>query len=147
MGCKYENEIIIDDLIIKTKPLSYKQFTVLNLKNFELQQKLRQSDLLESKEDQQLLINELWVDLANTQKELYIASIESVQTPDITVSELGFIKEWIENCDKRIIDEIKKQIDNTRKKWNIPSFKVVCDCGTEANIAIDLDYSNFFVKA
>ena len=147
MGCKYENKIVIDDLIIKTKPLTYRQFTFLNLKNFELQQKLRQSELLESKEEQQLIINELWIELANTQKDLFIYSIESVQTPEITVTELGFIVEWIENCEKRIIDEIKKQIDNTRKQWSIPAYKIICECGTEASISIDLDYSNFFVKA
>lgn len=146
-ACKYDNKIVINDLIIKTKPLTYKQFTMFNIKNFELQRKLGQAEKLVDKEKQQELINELWLDLSNTQKELYITNIDSVQTPDQSVTELGFITEWIENCDKSVVDAIKRHLDKTRAAWNIPPFNVVCECGEEARLAVDLDYSNFFVKA
>jgi hypothetical protein len=146
-ACKYDNKIVINDLIIKTKPLTYKQFTMFNIKNFELQQKLSQAEKLVDKEKQQEIINELWLDLSNTQKELYITNIDSVQTPVQSVSELGFITEWIENCDKEVVDAIKLHLDKTRTAWNIPPYNVVCECGVEARIAVDLDYSNFFVNA
>lgn len=147
MSCKYDNKIVIKDLIIKTKPFTYKQFTEFNIKNFQLRQKLVQVEKLESKDEQQASINELWMELAEIQKDSYVSSIDSVQTPEITVSERGYILEWIENCDKEIIDAIKKQIEDTKKQWMVPPLSVKCDCGQEALISIDLDYSNFFDNA
>jgi hypothetical protein len=147
MSCKYDNKIVIRDLIIKTKPFSYKQFTDFNIKNFELRQKLSQVENLESKEEQQESINALWIELAEIQRDSYVASIDSVQTTDMTVSERGYILEWIENCDKEITDAIKKQIENTKQKWNIPPMSVQCECGKDALLNIDLDYSNFFDNA
>jgi len=147
MACKYDNRIVIRDLIIKTKPFSYKQFTDFNIKNFELRQKLSQVEKLESKDEQQESINQLWLELAEIQKDSIVASIDSVQTADMTVSERGFILEWVENCDKEITDAIKAQIENTKRQWSIPPMSVKCECGQEAFLNIDLDYSNFFDNA
>lgn len=147
MSCKYDNKIVIKDLIIKTKPFTYKQFTEFNIKNFQLRQKISQVEQIESKDEQQASINDLWYELAVIQKDSYVASIDSVQTAERTVTERGYILEWIENCDKEITDAIKKHINETKKQWEIPPVSVKCECGQETSISIDLDYSNFFGNA
>ena len=135
----------IDDLVIKTKPLTYRQLTDFNMKNFSLQQKLSQAQLMEPAE-QKPFVDELWKELADTQRELFTASVESVETADFTVVERGYIAEWLENCDKGITDTIKKHFDKNRKTWEMPSFPVICsNCKAHVNLSIDLDQSNFFV--
>jgi hypothetical protein len=145
--CNYDNKIVIDSLVIKTRPLTYKQLTEFNIQNFELQQKLSQVDGL-PKDQQQAFINELWKELAATQSLLFLYSVESVETVDSVVSERGFIEEWLENCDKTITDAIKKHFDLNKKKWEMPSFPVKCsNCNAEFKLDIELDQSNFFAQA
>jgi hypothetical protein len=146
-ACKYDNTIKLGKLTIKTKPLSYKQFTGFNIRNFELQQKLSQVEKLASQEEQQTAITKLWLDLSIIQNELYVTTVDSVQTPESTVTEREHITEWISNCDKDVIAAIKGQIDKTKTQWTIPPYKVMCECGVEASLTVDLDYSNFFAKA
>lgn len=146
-ACEYDNKIIIDDLVIKTRPLTYRQLTEFNIKNFEMQQKLSQVSSM-PKSDQQAFINTLWKDLADAQALLLLYSVESVEIIDNIVSERGFIEEWLKNCDKIITDAIKNHFEENKKKWKMPTFPVKCtNCGATCNLIIELDQSNFFVQA
>ena len=145
-SCKYDNKISLENMVIKTQPLTYKQSTMFSLKNFSLQQRLSQAEKLTDKDEQQKIINDLFKELATLQNELYFLSIESVEVGNTVVDQKEFIKEWLENCDKSIFDAIKKQIDKNRDTWTTPSFPVKCSaCDTSVNLKVDLDQSNFFV--
>jgi hypothetical protein len=145
-ACKYNDTIVLKDFTIKTKPLNYKQLTNFNLKNFELQQKLSQAEKIEDKEEQQKNINELWRELAESQHNLYLSSIESVEVNGQLVVEKNFINEWLANCDKSVLDAIKTQMETNKTVWQMPMFPVKCgECEAEIDLTVDLDQSNFFV--
>jgi len=145
---KYDNTINLDKMVIKTKPLTYKESTEFNLKNFKLQQKLKQTETIDDQAEQQKIINELFKDLSLVQSELYKASVESVQVDTTVVTEPEYISEWLSNCDKSVYDAIKDHIEKTRDSWKTPEFPVKCDtCGTETSLTLELDQSNFFGKA
>jgi len=78
-SCKYDNKIVLENMVIKTQPLTYKQSTMFSLKNFSLQQRLSQAEKLTDKDEQQKIINDLFKELATLQNELYFLSIESVE--------------------------------------------------------------------
>jgi len=142
---QYESKVVLKDLVIKIQPLSYRQSTDFNLRNFRLQQKLRQTDEIEDRTRQQELINELFKELAIIQSDLYKASVESVEIANKVVTESSFIYEWLNNCDKNIYDAIKNHIEANRKSMNNPPYHVKCDnCGTEVDLTVELDQSNFF---
>lgn len=146
--CVYNNRLVYGDLIILTRPLSYKQATDINLKTYELQQKLAQADSIENAEEQQSVVNELWKDFAKAQQTLLGMVVESVEMPGATVTERGYITEWLANCDNDTITAIKKHIDENKAAWSMPTFPVKCEnCGAKTDISTDLDYSNFFVRA
>jgi len=47
-----------------------------------------------------------------------------------------------------VFDAIKARNQKNNDAWAMPRFPVKCDnCGQEANLAVDLDQSNFFVQA
>ena len=80
------------------------------------------------------------------QNEIFVSGIESIEVGSTSVTERGYIKEWIENCDSAIVDKIKDQIFNNQLKWISPSQKVKCDsCGTESKLTVSLDQADFFV--
>ena len=84
------------------------------------------------------------------QNDLYWQSIDSVETGDMVVNEREYIREWIQNCDREIFDEIKSQIEKNKAIWTTPNYDVKCEnteCNAQNKIRIDLDQSNFFVKA
>lgn len=143
---KYDNRIVVGDLVIKTQPLTFRQSMEFNIKNFEVQQQLFQTDKIESNEEKQKIIDKLWNEFAQTQHKLYTLSIESVETPTQTVNERGHIEEWISNCDSLITDKIKTHLNKLKLDWEIPKFPVECNnCAAKSELTIDLNYSNFFL--
>lgn len=148
-GKKYDNKIVVDEtLTVKTQPLNYKQITDLNIKTYKLQQKLNQAFNIENEDEQRDIVRDLFVELAETQAHLYFLSVESVELQNTIVTDRDHIVEWLKNCDKLVIDKIKKHIETTRSEWRVPGFPVKCEeCGAENTVTIDLDQSNFFDEA
>jgi hypothetical protein len=149
-NCTYDNVVALKELTVKLKPLTYKQQTDYNLQIYELQKQVRQATDITNTAEQQATLNKLWEDLAQIQLSLNINSIDSVQTPDITVNERAHISEWLANCDSEVSLKIKDAIDANRNTWTIPPYSVTCtnqECKHESKLSIDLDNSNFFASA
>ena len=147
-NCKYDNILKLGDLVVKTKPLTYKQSTDLAIKGFKLRQQLGQLDFLETDDEKNSAIKKLFEELSTVQHELYLYSVEQVEMGEIVVTEQEFIVDWLKNCDKSYYDMIKEHIEKNRIAWDLPSFPVQCtDCNVESRIFIELDQSNFFEKA
>ena len=53
MNCVYDNKIVLDDLTIQLTPLTYKQSTEFNLINFQLQQKIANTDVITDETEKQ----------------------------------------------------------------------------------------------
>jgi len=148
MGCQYENKIVLKEFTINLKPLNYKASTEFNLRNFRLQQRIAQAEVMDNTPERQELINSLFKELAAIQTEIYKVTIDSVDIGSQVVTETAFILEWLDNCDKSVFDAIKQLNQRNTDTWTMPKFPVKCDeCGTEVNLTVDLDQSNFFVQA
>jgi len=148
MQCHYENTIVLDQMVIKTQPLTYKRSTELNLKNFQLQQQMEQALNLEDSEAKQHQYTEIFKAISDLQIEIMKASIESIEVDGQIVTERSFISEWLANCDKSVVDSIKELNQQNSNTWAIPEFNVECDsCNALNKVRIELDESNFFVKA
>jgi hypothetical protein len=146
-NCKYDNVVALKDLTVNLKPLTYKQQTEYNLQIYELQKQVRQATDIADTSEQQTALNKLWEDLAQIQLGLNINSIDSVQTPDVTVNERAHIAEWLANCESEVSTKIKTAIETNRSTWAIPQYPVTCtnaECKHETKLSIELDNSNFF---
>lgn len=147
-NCKYNNILKLGDLVIKTKPLTYKQATDIAIKAFKLRQSLGQIEFLETEDEKSAAIAKLFGELSLVQNEMYLQSVEQVEIGETIVTEQEFIIDWLKNCEKSQYDSIKEHIEKNRTAWDLPSFPVQCtDCTTESKIFIELDQSNFFEKA
>jgi len=145
-SCQYDNKIVLQDLIIKIQPLDYKQATEINIKNYEMQQKVSQAQLIEDETERNNVISKMFKDLSQIQIESYIACVESIETPNANVTERNFITEYLRNCDKSIFDAITAKIEQNRKTWKFQGYNVKCaECNQENIATIELDPSNFFV--
>jgi len=146
--CQFDSKVVIGDLTITIRPLSYKEATGFNLENFAIQQQLSQILLLPDEKEKQKLMSNLFEELGKLQNKIFIAGVEEISTPTDQVTEHAFIKEFLENCDKTVFDALKEHIDQNNTRWRIPASPTKCEhCGHEDSIAVDLDQSSFFAGA
>lgn len=145
---KFNNKLVLKDLTIVIRPLTYKESTDFSLKNFELQQKLAQLDSIADRNESNLLISQLFEEIGTIQRKLFMLSIESINIGSQVVNEREFIEDWLKNCDQTYYDHIKTHINMTNDSIQIPPYTVQCsECGAENKVIIDLDQSTFFEKA
>ena len=146
--CQYDSKLVLNDLVILTRPLTYKQSTEFSLKNFGYQQRLKQILELTDTTERQTLTTEIFKGLALLKNEIFTAGVDSVDTGKTVVSEKSFIREWIDNCDSSVTDAITKHIEKNQDIWAMPKQHIKCShCDHETDISIDLDQSNFFGNA
>jgi len=145
---KYKNKIVLQDLVINVRPLTYKESTDFGIRNFQLQQQMSQVDSIADDAERQTFINKLFKELAEIRTKIYILSVESVEIGTQTVTERSFIEEWMNNCEKTVFDSITDQIEKNREDWRIPAYKVQCsECEHAVDLRVELDQSNFFAGA
>lgn len=147
-NCKYDSKLVLNELVIKTRPLTYKQSTDFSIRNFQLQQRMRQVVSIEDQEEQKQAVNSTIAELAVLRNELFAANIESISTGDILVTERSYISEWLDNVDRNVVNALKTHLEDNKNKWTAPNHKVKCEsCEHEDTVIIDLDQSNFFDQA
>ena len=145
--CVFTSSVSINDLIIKLKPLSYKNMTMFSIENFSLQKQLGQLSNLDDQTYQDEL-KRLIREFGRLKNKIITANIDQIETTSTVVTESIHISEFIDNCDKLIIDKIKETIDNNNKSRILPIPTAKCtNCNAINNITIDLDNSNFFDQA
>jgi hypothetical protein len=147
-NCQYENTLVLQDLKITTRPLNYKQSSDFALRNFEMQQKLKQLEMVTTNDERKQAMDDLLADLAQTRNEVFSLGIESIDTGSTVVTERAFIKEWVDNVDASVMNAVVNHIEKNRDAWSAPKQHVRCEnCNHEEDIYIDLDQANFFEKA
>lgn len=145
---QYDNRVVLKDVIVKLQPLTYRQITDYGLRNFQLQQMLKQIEKVEDEAERKVQLSKLYSDFAELQNEVYLAGIESIEAGNTVVTERSFIEEWARNTEKGAFDLIRKQVDANREKWKNPPTPVVCDeCKGTDEISVELDNATFFALA
>jgi hypothetical protein len=146
--CQYDNKIVLKDISVSIRPLTYRQWTDFQLKNFSVQKQLQQAINLSDEEEQAKIVNALFELISKLQTEVMMMQIDGVQTSETNVNQREFIEEWLTNSESTVFDAIKSHIDKNRLAWEMPKVNVNCDnCGAENQIQVNLDQSNFFVNA
>lgn len=143
----FNDTIVIGEITIKVRPLTYREMTNFNLENYTLQKKLMQAAQNFEDPENQKLVNQLYSEIAGLQNKVFIQSIESVIVPDGKVDNPEFIQEWIKNSEIELFEKIKQHIDENRKLWRLQPIAVECAaCNSKANLEVTMDQANFFVR-
>lgn len=144
-SCKFISEVVVGDLVIKLKPLTYRKVTEFGLENFLLQKQISKILNLEDEKEKNSHATDIFIKFGILQNKILLSNIDYIETPSETVSEYGYIKEWLDNCDELVINKIKEKIDINTASWKLPSSLVNCSsCGHQHEIEVDIDHSSFF---
>lgn len=143
---EFNNLLQIDDLTLTLRPLTYEEMSHFNIENFKLQKMLNQlvGDTF-SDEQRQTHLDDIYRKLAAIQLEVFVTSIESIQTPESVVTEKEYIVEWLTNSAKPSYHSVKKKLEENKDYWALPSHKIKCvSCDHEDSIEVGMDQSSFF---
>lgn len=150
----FDTEIKInDDLTAYIRPLNYQEYTQNSMKTLEEQRLysiLNEQNLTD--EEKQQRFSESFKKITDITVNSISQSITKIVTPEGTVTDQTFIKEFLENSDKDFFDKFVVALANQRDKFTMPPFKIQTtkeeqEAGApeEFEAPIVLDASNFFV--
>ena len=153
MSARYENVILIDNMKITLRPLTYTEFTTDAIKSFEEQRvySLINDDTVPSEQKMERF-RQAFLRLTDLTVNTVAKSINQIEVDGQIVSEPKHILEFMQNVSKEFYTKILDHISEQRDKFGTKPFvatttKEEQDRGAPETfeIPITFDQSNFFV--
>jgi hypothetical protein len=137
----------IEDLTFNFKPQAYETINNNNMMVFEQQKLLdtiSRSDLPDEEKTKQF--NLIFPKLTEMNVMSLVYCIESIVTDDDKeVTESKYIKEFVENCDRKVYSAIKDKIETIAKSTKPESLNITCpECQETYMSELSFDNANFF---
>jgi len=138
----------IEGLTFNFKPQAFETINNTNLIVFEqrrLLDTITNSDLPDEEKTKQF--NSIFPKLTEMNILALVYCIDSIITDDgKEVNEFKYIKEFIENCDRKVYNEIKTTIEAIAQSNKPESLTITCtDCNETYKSELNFDNANFFV--
>jgi len=156
---EYSNSVMMPEMQINLRPLSYKEFTQGALKTFEEQRilnivnddKITEEDKLQAFTNSFAKLTDLTVDMMTKG----IVSIQLTQTDEndepIVVNDHKHILDFVKNADKQFFNRVQKHLEGEREKFAIKPLiaeatpeEIEKGVPTTYEVPITFDQSNFF---
>jgi hypothetical protein len=141
----YNTPVTIGELKIKFRPLTYKEVSKANEKQFDIQRNLLEIDRIEDVDIKNTKTSELIASINDLTTELLIETIEYIKTPDATVFDKEFINEFLQHCDKNTHNFIKEKNIELRKTTELKPLEIKCShCSHKHEQTLNINISDFF---
>jgi transcription elongation factor Elf1 len=143
----YSGFVDTQGLKIKLKPQPYLSVNSVNSLRFEEQRMIAQLSNTSVPEEQRLAAVKAQMEkISNINLEVLVDSTEYIQTDNNTiVTDKGFIFEFYQNADNKIIKKIDESFTNLNKQSGSKPEQITCgSCGHSFQTTVEFDYSNFF---
>jgi len=141
----YSSALEVNGLKVKFRPSTYQEVNKASTSQFEIQRLLNSFDGITDSDERTKktaevikTINELTIDLVTS-------AIEYIKTPDSTVLDKDFIREFLVSCDKNTHNTIKERHIELRKSTELKPLDVKCThCSHEYTQQFNINISDFF---
>lgn len=143
---RYRDTVEVDPLVIKIRPYAYKEITKASLQTLE-QQKLVQIATDESISDEEKIekFQTGFIKLTNLTVDLVAGCITRIDTPQGSVVDKSYIKDFINNASKDVFEKIHDHVSKLKSEIELKPQTVKCaHCEAEFTTPITMDQSNFF---
>jgi len=136
------------DITVFFRPLSYKTINENNKVNFQEQQLnkvIADKDMAEDEKIKQM--STAFKKISRYTLDTMVGNINSIDTPDASVTEKEYILDFLSNCDRELYKKIKDQIIELRSVTDIKPLRIICDndeCKYEYKQPFTMDMTTFF---
>jgi hypothetical protein len=141
----YDDPMIVGDLTIKFKPLTYAETNRSSIAQYELQKVIFMLDNEENTEENRKVIKDTVEKLNQLSTDIICNTIECIITPETVVTDRKFIKEYLENCSRAENKMIKDHSSKLKEDNQIKPLKIKCiHCEHQYEHKLVLNVSDFF---
>ena len=141
----YDEELKINDLAIKFRPLTYKEINQTGNKQFEIQRIFTQLETIEDLNERNRRSTEALQKINLVTIEIIGETIEHIRTPDSFVTEKEFIVDFLQNCDKKTYELIKETNIKLRQSTETKPLQIQCvACNHDYSQPFTLNITDFF---
>ena len=141
----YSTPLSVGDLNFKFKPLQYREINETNLIQFEVQKLINTVQQTEDQELKNEKTQELLYKINEIASSIITKTIEYIQTPNSTVFEKEYIKEFLDNCDKNTFETIKDFSVKIRELSENKPLDITCSsCQHQYKQSFAINPSTFF---
>ena len=141
----YSKLLEINDLKIKFKPLSYKSVNEAGTKQFEVQYQLNNVQNMPEGDERDKMSSDLIKTMNFLAMSLVLDTIEYVKTPEATVLEPEYIREFLENCDIKTYETIRQYTLDLKRSSETKPLQFKCiHCGFDYEQPFNINVSDFF---
>jgi len=144
----YSKSLMIGDLTVLFRPLSYKEITNNSILQFEQQKTVQVlSDTAATDESKVQQLNRMMKKMVEATVTVLAQSIREIRTPTAVVQEADQILEFMQNCDRGVFTKIKDYVVGMREQSEMKPLRIKCiSCQHEYDQAFTLDNARFFVS-
>lgn len=145
-GYQYQDTVDIHPLQIHIRPYNYKEVTKTSIKALE-QQKIFSiiNDEKMSDEDKIEKFGQSFVKITALTVDLIADCISKIETPNGATSDRNQIRDFINNCDKVVFEQVSQAVNGNRERVEIKPEHVRCgECQGEYDVPVSMDQANFF---
>lgn len=144
----YSTPVTNGDISIHFKPLSYREQNDNNIAQFQDQKMLEALPASDLPEEEKLAkIQEAFTNISLLTLNAIADSIAMIKAGDDIVVDKGHIKEYLQNCDNKHFDKIRKKIEHIKEASEIKPLKITCDkCQHAYETPFTLNVANFFAS-
>lgn len=141
----YDEELPINELSIKFKPMTFKEINETSIKQFEVQKIYNSISALTDVDEQAKRTREAVRSITTLTMEVVAKTIQYIRMPTGLVEEKEYILDYLYNCDKKLYTKIRDHNNELKEKTTIKPFDVKCvSCSHEYKQPFTINYSDFF---
>lgn len=141
----YDKPMVINELEIKFKPLTYREMTNVSIKQFEVQRLFNDIQNMEDNDEKLKKGQESVKVITELTMDVVAMTIEHIKTPNILVTEKEFIVDYLRNCDKKDYVSIRDYSNQLKTTTQLQPLDIKCpNCSNEYKQGIGINVSDFF---
>lgn len=141
----YDQELVLNDLKIKFRPLTWQEINRSNMAQFEIQKMMIIIQTSVETEINQADVKKSIDKLNSIMLDIIVQTIASITTPETIVTDQSYIKEFLTNCDRGTNKLISDTSIDLKTESQIKPLKIKCvHCEHEYSQKLVLNISDFF---
>lgn len=141
----YDKELPINDLLVKFRPLTFKEMTEAGLTQFEMQRLFASVNAIGNIEEKTVKSKEALKTITDVTMQVLAKTVEYVKTPAAFVDQNEYILDFLRNCDKATFELIKTHNAGLKVASEVKPLKVKCmHCEYEYEQAFTINATDFF---
>lgn len=141
----FDTELEVGDLSIKFRPLSFKEVNQASIEQFDLQRMFASLENMADEEQKSKAMQEALARITNLTMVLLSKSIVHIKTPSVPVTELDYILDFLQHCDRNLYIQIRDYSSKIREQSEIKPMQFTCaSCSHQYEQSITLNPTDFF---